>query len=157
MKYTEAEKIELYDAGVVLHPKDYSEGSAGWPYAFGESYCIDGRTIDKFVRLLGVKPTIVEKTDEDTGKVTRCVQNAPDLPIFRRPMDIGDGLSEGNEADIISKLWAKIEQPQLLHVRIRYLGGKGDDDQDYFDQDFTYSGAFNVWWVMLDREQIDEA
>lgn len=129
--YKEAEEIELYDAGIVLHPKDYSDGAAGWPYTLGQSYYIDGRSVDKLAQRLG-RP--------QKGEV-------PNLHIFKQPMVIGDGLSSDSEGYIIGKLWAKSEQPQLLHVRIRYIRRKsnGDQEDEDFDQDFTYSGAFNVW------------
>ena len=141
MDYKEVEKIELYDAGVVLQPKDYGDGPAGWPYALGQSYYIDGRSVDKLAQWLG-RPKKGE---------------APNLHIFKQPMVIGDGLSYDSEGYIIGKLWAKIEQPQLLQVRIRYVQRKsnGDQEDEDFDQDFTYSGSFNVWWAMCDREQIE--
>lgn len=152
--FKEAEMIELYDAGVVLHPKRYS-ASAGWRDSPGESYCIEGRTIEKFMGLFGVQRPLFEKPDAETGGITKCLQRVPDLPIFRRPMEIGDGSLEGTEAEIILKLWANIEQPQLLHVRIRSVCDVMDSDKKYYDQDFSYSGRFNVWWVMYDQEQFE--
>lgn len=147
MDYKAVEKIEPYDAGLDISPRDFAEGLATWLDYPGGSYCIEGGTIDKLMRSYGVLPV--------GGAGGTGLQKVPDLHIYKRLKEIGEGEIACPGTNRIDKLWANIEQPPLLHIRVRYVFDKDGPHEKYYDQELTYSGKFSVWWVMYQQDQVN--
>ncbi len=160
--YKEAEMVELYDAGVVIHTKDHDECSIGWsslPGLHGANYWLNSYTVDDLLKFIGVKPRIIDKRDPATGENQQVYAKVPDLRIYKELGEICDGFPLHGIAstNTIQKLWVKIDAPQMLRIRMRYLYRVNEDPSDEYtrDQETTYCGTFKLWWP-TEQENSDQ-
>lgn len=135
--FKKAEMIELHDAGVVVPVKGYSDAIVGWTEYSDQAaggYILDGDVVADLAKIFNVKfGDLTEYSENKQFPYNRKLKDL-EFEIKKSVTDISSNMN-------IKELWAKIEGPKLLHIRIHI-----DDPQETIIQQLTYSGNFTVWW-----------
>lgn len=145
-----AELIELHDTGVCIEPENCSSSGAGWrEYKCyeGPGFAIAGEDLCHIAQIFGIEPSRVEIKDGKKGPIILD----PEFMEFRVRkwrQEVGSKTDSDDYGgmDRVINLWAKIEGPQLLTIRVEYYYDDEDEGRvEYFKQ-LTYSGSYSVWW-----------
>lgn len=142
--YRKAEMIELHDAGVVVHVED-SEGAV-WreaPTLRGTYLSVNGDGLAHLLEAMGVA------FDADM-----LFGSSYDV-LFRRPPRAGARRSGRPVVNVpgITELRVRPEGDRLLHIFVTFRPGdtEGDEEEEAFVQEITYSGSYTVWWAAAEE------
>jgi hypothetical protein len=149
--FRKAELIELHDAGVAVHPVEYSDALAGWREFIEDTgyYVLDGRSVATLAEALGWKTHPVTGINTQTGSKESATIEDLEFPILRRRRErIGDNTTSlpDEESNVILELWAKIEAPHVLAIRLVIERDEEEDGPTEYVQEVSYCGRFTVWW-----------
>ncbi|MCP5007075.1 MAG: hypothetical protein GY941_24490 [Planctomycetes bacterium] len=138
--FKEVKRIELHDAGVTIFQKNYFDSThASWKQfndIEGSSFVIPNDSMQKIGKLFGLN---VSPSHDATLRVLKERQNVGNSTF----QDI-----HGRQ-EVIKELYARIEGPSLLSMRVTFDGEFTDEPEDHI-QEVTYSGSFTVWWESPD-------
>lgn len=149
--YRKAELIELHDSGIIVHPAEYSDATAGWREfnTISQVYAVEGFSLARIAEHFGIELKDRVVKDEKTRKTFTARVEDADYPVLRRLAEkIGSGhTSESGEGSHqIKELWARVLDPKLLAIRFVALMNPGQPDEESHTQEVTYAGSFSVWW-----------
>ena len=152
--FQKAELIELHDARVRIHPERYSDAIMGWSWDDIDSgvdhIVIDGDSLSDLAKFFGVNPRYQMSYSNKDRPYKRVLENM-EFPIASRQwMDVGYSTSQHR----IRELWARVESPHLLSIRMinlyRFVDMDSNDEQKDEEKEITvnltYCGNFTVWW-----------
>ena len=150
--FRRADAIELYDARVIVYRGDCDRLNVTWREfpEDGETLYVDGRGLDRILRVIGVDPETWFVQTHPKGKNSGRWETLKDsnLPLIRGSyIVIGHGdMVQGEGTDKIIDLYAKVEGTELL--QIRYTTGWDDEGEPQEEErTVTYCGRFGVWWA----------
>ena len=154
--------LELHDAGVILHPRAYSDGLVGWrefPYLGGTKFVIHGEDIAHLAEAFGLalgKFSIVSHTREGEPRKTYYRVSDHEFSVRRGYLEVGRGHADDWEGShIIEKIWAR-EDNGCLHIRTRCFCEDAEEGRIYYEQRVTYSGSYTIWWSAEDITPSEE-
>ncbi len=147
-EFRSAELIELHDAGVCLFTYDNSEGY-GWrefrEYE-GGSFSISGEDICRLAQIFGLDPEPILATSTK-GEIQRIDPECLEFRIVKSRQDVGKKTDSRHYGSMerIKNIWAKIDAPQLLQLKVEFLTSANQEDETIIKK-ISYSGNFSVWW-----------
>jgi len=145
--YRKAEKIELHNAGVVIHNYDYSDAITGWhEYDDTVDYCfvLNGECISELCAVLGIETQRIPPVYG--AKYPRDIKDM-ELPIItknRKEVAARYGRGGGSNHKVKDLEFAT-EKSDLIHIRFVSEPLEGEKWEGEV-LSVTYSGRYTIWW-----------
>lgn len=121
--------IDFYGTRMMLTTKQMREWEP-WQDPAEPAIKVRGEVLQKLFSALGRKYPGEHWSDKDKGEHITWLDLPFDVPVY-------------GYLPLADTIWAKLEQPHLIHVRTVETDDKGNAYHD----EFTFSGEFVVYWA----------
>lgn len=139
-EYRKVNYIELHATGIKIHAKEWSDALTLEDIYEAEGrkrFWLDGDYIHKLCQTLGIQTWPYK-------------ENNKNYPLYGLHLEIQE-LSPECEYDWIKEVWAKIDGPQQLSIKLLIQFEKNNKLTEEFEH-ITYHGPFTIYWLPEESE-----